>query len=140
MIQSLGVVIAAVTLYYNPTLIIIDPLISIFFSIIAFSFTLPITINILQFLVDMSPKHFDLNNIEKELSKIKYVEKLHKLHLWALNGHDAVLTVHLVLKEEGKEEFVRNKVKDICEEIGVTEFTVQIELEGSELFVKCGAN
>lgn len=137
MVQSLGVVIAAITLYYHPKLIIIDPLISIFFSIIAFSFTLPITYSILRFLVDMTPKYLDIEEIENLLLNVTYVKKLHNLHLWGLNNEESVLSVHLVVDEDGKENYVRSKVMGICKEFGIKEFTVQVESEISELYHNC---
>ena len=136
MLQSLGVVIAALTLYYHPTMIIIDPLISIVFSIIAFSFTVPITLNILRFLVDKTPDHLNIDLIEKNLLKIKNVKEIHFLHVWSVSSHNSYLTCHLIVSEN-KENYVLNKAIAIVSNFGINKYTFQIEIANKELYVKC---
>lgn len=71
-IQSVGVVIAAIIIYYNPNMTIVDPICTLFFSVIVLFTTKRVTLECLQILMEASPDDFSIDDIKKKLkNKVK---------------------------------------------------------------------
>nr|GEV60561.1 metal tolerance protein 1-like [Tanacetum cinerariifolium] len=65
LIQSIGVMTGAVIIWYNPKLTIVDPICKLLFSIIVFYTTINILRDILEVLVESSPRGFDVLSLER---------------------------------------------------------------------------
>ena len=68
-IQSVGVVIAALIIYFYPDMIIVDPICTFFFSIIVFFTTINITKTCLNILMESCPEKYQVEKIELALRK-----------------------------------------------------------------------
>ena len=66
-IQSIGVVIAAIIIYIKPHYKIVDPLCTFLFSVIVLFTTINITKQCLLILMECTPKKFYTEDIENEL-------------------------------------------------------------------------
>ena len=78
------------------------------------------------------PKDVDLIKIEKELTKIKYVQSLHHTHIWSLEGEHHVFTTHLKL--EKITDFsqileVKKAAKNILKRYPFQHYTIEVELD-----------
>jgi solute carrier family 30 (zinc transporter), member 2 len=63
-IQSIGVIIAAIIVYYFPQFQIVDPLMTIIFSIIVMFTTFPIIKQCLLVIMQAAPPEYDINEIK----------------------------------------------------------------------------
>jgi len=92
----IAVLIVAITLMYID-LPILDPLLSIFFTLfILFNVLKNLKLSIRLFL-QASPDEHIQENIHQALTKLEHVKEIHHFHLWSLDGEQHVLTAHLVL-------------------------------------------
>ena len=75
LIQSIGVLIASLIIYFKPSLKIADPICTILFSVIVLSTTLPIMNDILNVLAESFPtKQFNYSNIVKTIAHSKLID------------------------------------------------------------------
>lgn len=68
-IQSVGVVIASLLIYYNPKWIIADPICTFVFSIIVFITTINVTKKCIVILMEATPEKYKIESIENYLLK-----------------------------------------------------------------------
>ena len=76
-VQSVGVVIAAIIIYFYPNFIIADPICTFFFSIIVFFTTIGITKTCINILMESCPEKYVIEKIELVIKK--KVKKIFKL-------------------------------------------------------------
>jgi zinc transporter 2 len=70
MIQSVGVVLAALTIYFNPTWTVVDPICTFLFSILVMFTTVNVTKECLSNLLETNPERFDITDIIKISEKV----------------------------------------------------------------------
>jgi zinc transporter 2 len=138
MIQSLGVIMASTVIYFKNDWVIIDPLISVVFSIIALSFSIPVTIQIIRLLLDTTPKELDMEKFQKDLSNIKYVREIHDLHVWEMTFGKPNLTAHIICTNYP--EYVLKKATIICRKVGIYHSTIQVETSKTFFSINCEHN
>jgi zinc transporter 2 len=68
-IQSIGVVVAAIIIYFRPDLIIFDPICTFIFSIIVLITTYKVTKQCVLILMEAVPHNIKLETIKKEITK-----------------------------------------------------------------------
>lgn len=79
LIQSIGVAIAGLILWYYPGYEIIDPLCTFIFSFIALSSTIPLIKRVSLILFEGAPSHIDWEIVMQRLSNIPGAENVHDL-------------------------------------------------------------
>ncbi|XP_071956269.1 proton-coupled zinc antiporter SLC30A2-like [Antedon mediterranea] len=104
MIQSSVVLVAAIIIYINPDLGILDPICTFLFAILVLITTVGISFDIMKVLMAASPRNLDYTNIRRTLVEIDGVESIHSLHIWSLTIGVNAIAVHLTLANlyEGK--------------------------------------
>jgi zinc transporter 2 len=138
MIQSVGVVIFSIIIYFNHDYKFLDPIISIIFSIIALSLSFPVTKSIIHVLMEKAPENLNISKFKKDLEAIKYVTNIHDLHVWNLTYGKPSMTAHIECS--AKREYVLKKATLVCRKIGIYHSTIQVELESSEYKINCDHN
>ena len=68
-IQSVGVVIASLIIYYYPDMVIVDPICTFMFSIIVFFTTINITKTCISILMESCPDKYQVEKMEITLKK-----------------------------------------------------------------------
>jgi len=71
-IQSVGVVIASLIIYFRPDLTIFDPICTFIFSVIVIITTFNITKQCISILMEAAPENIDIDKIKEEISKKVY--------------------------------------------------------------------
>ena len=117
LIQSIGVVIVSVIIYYKPDWEILDPIISIVFALIAVSFSIPVIKDVVKVLLDSVPDKLNVEKLERDLLEIPNVTELHDLHVWNVTFGKPNLTCHLICTENQQE--VLRKATVLCRKIGI---------------------
>lgn len=139
-IQSLGVILVATLIFFRNDWKILDPILSITFSILAVSFSIPVMRDVLKVMMDTTPQELDYHEFQKDLCMIKHVTDVHDLHIWLLTHGKPSLTAHIKCSEEP--EYVLKKATIICRKMGIYHTTIQVELDKTKTRypINCGHN
>lgn len=139
-LQSLGVILVSVLIFFQPTWKILDPILSIVFCVIAVSLSLPVLRDVLILMMDTTPKELDSEQFRIDLAMIRGVTEVHDMHIWLLSHGKPSLTVHLKCSEEP--EYVLKKATILCRKVGIFHSTVQVEMERNQTKypIDCGHN
>ncbi|XP_076881430.1 metal tolerance protein 1-like [Bidens hawaiensis] len=129
-IQSIGVMIGAAVIWYNPKLKIIDPICTLLFSIIVLYTTINMLRDILEVLMESTPREIDATSLERGLCEIDEVVAIHELHIWAITVGKVLLACHVRIRPEAVADLVLDKVVGyINREYNISHVTIQIERE-----------
>ncbi|KAK1431529.1 hypothetical protein QVD17_07989 [Tagetes erecta] len=129
-VQSIGVMIGAGTIWYNPSLKIIDPICTLLFSVIVLYTTVNMLRDILEVLMESTPREINATSLERGLYEIDEVVAIHELHIWAITLGKVLLACHAKIRPEANADMVLDKVvKYIRREYNISHVTIQIEHE-----------
>ena len=96
MIQSAGVIIAAIIIYIKPEWTIADPICTFLFSILVMFTTVPIFKDCMRILMESAPDDIDTVEVFTALRDLDCVDEVHDFHLWALSDEKPIFTAHVV--------------------------------------------
>lgn len=99
LIQSLGVLLAALIIYYKPEWNIVDPICTFLFSVIVLATTFAIIKDTLRVLMEGSPKGIDFSEVMETFLNIEGVVRVHNLRIWALSLDKTTLSAHLAIRK-----------------------------------------
>ncbi|XP_071825583.1 proton-coupled zinc antiporter SLC30A2-like isoform X2 [Apostichopus japonicus] len=134
LLQSIGVVIAAVIIKVKPEYKLADPICTFLFSVIVMFTTVTILRDAMLVLMEGVPKNVDYTVVRKELETIPGVRMAHSLHVWSLTTTCSAMAVHLAV-EPGTEtqQVLFNASSLVCQKFGFSFTTIQVEyyIEGT---------
>ncbi|KAL2237882.1 metal tolerance protein 1 [Sesamum indicum] len=129
-IQSIGVMIGGAIIWYKPEWKIVDLICTLIFSVIVLGTTIRMLRNILEVLMESTPREIDATMLEKGLCEMEEVVAVHELHIWAITVGKILLACHVTIKPEADADMVLDKVIDyIKREYNISHVTIQIERE-----------
>lgn len=129
-IQSVGVMIGGAIIWYKPEWKIIDLICTLIFSVIVLATTIKMLRNILEVLMESTPREIDATKLEKGLCEMDEVVAIHELHIWAITVGKVLLACHVKIKPEADADMVLDKVVGyIRREFNISHVTIQIERE-----------
>ena len=117
LLQSIGVIIAALVIMFKPNWLIVDPLCTFLFSILVMFTTIPTFMQCFNILMECTPSDVRTDHIRGDILAMPEVDRIDDFHLWGLAGDKFFLTAHIVLnraKLEDKELDIVQKVHDKC--------------------------
>lgn len=127
-IQSVGVMIGGAIIWYKPEWKIIDLICTLVFSAIVLFTTIRMLRNILEVLMESTPREIDATKLEKGLCEMDEVVAIHELHIWAITVGKVLLACHVIIKPDADADMVLDKVIDyIRREYNISHVTIQIE-------------
>lgn len=134
MLMSVGVIIAALVIYFYPSLWVADPLCTYLFSIIVCVTTLPIIKSIIGIMMEGAPKAIDVEQLESDLATLNTddVVDVHDLHVWSLSAGKLSMSVHITSRKPLK---TLSAATDLCRrKYKLFHTTIQVEgVEDTEL-------
>jgi zinc transporter 2 len=108
-IQSIGVVIAALIIYFYPEAHIADPICTLIFAVVCIFTTVPIFRECMSVLMEATPKSIDVLACFEDVLQIEEIEEIHDFHVWSLSagklsmsGHIRASDPHKALKKATK--------------------------------------
>jgi cobalt-zinc-cadmium efflux system protein len=128
---SLGVVVAGLLIHITENYWI-DPVMSFVIILVILWGTWRLFTDSLDLALDAVPKHIKLENVRNYLLSLDGVEDIHDLHVWAMSTTQVALTVHLVMPDGYKNEFISELQEKLNHKFGIGHTTVQIESERIE--------
>ncbi|KAA0039943.1 metal tolerance protein A2 isoform X3 [Cucumis melo var. makuwa] len=127
-IQSIGVMIGGAIIWYRPEYMILDLICTLIFSAIVLCTTIQMLRNILEVLMESTPREVDATKLEKGLCEMEEVVAIHELHIWAITVGKILLACHVIIKPEANADMVLDKVIEyIRREYNISHVTIQIE-------------
>ncbi|CEM07003.1 unnamed protein product [Vitrella brassicaformis CCMP3155] len=142
--QSLGVLIAALCIWYNPEWHLADPICTLIFSAFVMWTTTEIVREAVNILMEGTPEHIDLSQLQLDLSNIKGVVDVHDLHVWSLSVGSPALAVHIVAGEEPMARSILESATAVCQsKYDILHTTIQVDFSmgqeecGTTAHIKC---
>ncbi len=134
----IAILAVAIALLFWQTYIL-DAILSIVITLyILFNVTINLKKTIALFL-QATPDHVQIEMIDEKLKSIDKVISSHHTHVWSLDGANHILTTHLIVdKSTTRDEIIRikSKCKQLFEDLKMTHFTIEIELEDEVCLMK----
>jgi len=107
-VVSLGVVISGIVIYFTHWFWV-DSLVSLIIVVVIVGGTWGLLKESLRLSLDGIPKKLDLEKVKAAMLKIKGVQDVHHIHIWALSTTENALTAHLVIDQSAVTTFTRIK-------------------------------
>ncbi|RXH79243.1 hypothetical protein DVH24_040390 [Malus domestica] len=97
-------------------------------QIMIFSTTIPMLRNILEVLMESTPREIDATKIEKDLCGMDEVVDIQELHIWAITVGKVLMACHIIVKPDANAEMVLKKVIDYVKRgYNISHVTIEIE-------------
>ncbi|KAG8663682.1 metal tolerance protein 1 isoform X1 [Manihot esculenta] len=127
-IQSIGVMIGGAIIWYKPEWKIVDLICTLIFSVVVLGTTIKMLHNILEILMESSPREIDATKLEMGLLEMEEVMAIHELHIWAITVGKVLLSCHVKIRPEANADMVLdNVINYIRREYNISHVTIQIE-------------
>lgn len=125
MVQSIGVISAAIIIKVKPEWQIADPICTFLFSVLVLITTVPIFMECTSIIMEAAPDDVDTVELFNAIQKLKTVEEVHDFHVWCLGGGKNVMTCHV--RSDFGDRCIRD-VNKICRGgFGIYHTTIQVE-------------
>jgi cobalt-zinc-cadmium efflux system protein len=114
---------------------IIDPILSIMIALYIFWNVFKNFKSAIRIFLQGIPKNISLDKLEADLLALSFVEGIHDLHVWSLDGDYHVTTMHITLeKSHSMAELMefRCQVMDLVKNYQIQHATIEFELAGEE--------
>jgi zinc transporter 2 len=124
-VQSIGVLIAAVIIFIEPSWNIADPICTFIFTILCLFTTIPIFKDCMIILMEATPKYFSVVDCFNELVEVETVEEIHDFHVWSLNSGKMAMSAHIRSSDPFYALKKMNRI--LRDNYGIFHTTIQIE-------------
>lgn len=133
LIQSIGVLVASLLVWYRPEWRIADLLCTIVFSVLVLGSTWFLARDVIHILMEGTPRDICPRVLRERLAEVDGVKEVHDLHVWSLAPGKASATVHVVIDWERQrgDQYLYHRVLLKCQRIicgyNVHHVTIQID-------------
>ncbi|KAL0901116.1 hypothetical protein ABMA27_006435 [Loxostege sticticalis] len=139
-LQSFGVLIAAIVIYYKPEWNLVDPICTFLFSVLVLITTFNIIKDTLLVLMEGSPRDVDFQDVANTFLSLPGVVRIHNLRMWALSLDKTALSAHLAIRSGvSPQKVLEQATRLVHEKYNFFEMTLQIEefSDGMEACSQC---
>ncbi|XP_075879517.1 proton-coupled zinc antiporter SLC30A2-like [Nelusetta ayraudi] len=128
LVQSVGVLTAALVIHIWPEYKAADPICTFLFSVLVVGTTLPVTKDVFRILMEGTPQNVDADAVKKLLQSVRGVAGLHNMHMWSLNMNHYLISVHVAAVEEADTQVVLTEATQLLRsQFGFSGVTIQVE-------------
>ena len=127
----LAVLVVSIILLFVD-LFILDPILSVLITLYILYNVLKNLKKTLALFLQAVPDAIDVPQLESELTHIPHVVSTHHTHVWSLDGHDHVLTTHVVVESGLDRKMVcdiKEQIRQIITDKSFEHITIDIEYE-----------
>ena len=129
---SAGVVIAGLAILFTGRHWI-DPIVSLLICAVIVWGTWDLLRESVNLALQGVPKDVDLDAVEKYLSALPGIAKVHDLHIWAMSTTEIALTAHLVKPDSVIDDSFLSRIQtELCDCFGIEHVTIQCECGGAD--------
>jgi cobalt-zinc-cadmium efflux system protein len=127
LLGSVAAIVAGAVIYYT-NWVRIDPLLSIFVSLLILKSTFGILRESYHFLMEGVPHHIDYLQVGADLARVPGVVSVHDLHVWDMSPGEPALIGHLEIRDLNEWPTVLHAVRDmLLDKHGIDHVTLQPE-------------
>lgn len=127
-LQSVGVFVAALLIFFFPSWYLADPICTFLFSIIVLLTTFRILKDTTLVLMEATPNYLDYKEVMNTFLAIEGVVRVHNLRIWALSINKVALGAHLAISPGVvPEAILKVATESVHEKYKFFETTIQIE-------------
>lgn len=131
LIQSVGVMIGGGIIWARPQWKVVDLICTLLFSVIVLGTTIKMLRDIMEILMESTPREIDVKRLENGLCKVPGVIAVHDLHIWAITMGKTLLACHVTIFSDADADVVLEKILSYCEQVfNISHVTVQVERQG----------
>jgi len=130
MLTSFAVLFVGILMFFF-NIYWLDSVVSIGISIFLLVSSVRLLLDTLKVLMQFTPSHIDLNELQQAVKKIDQVNDIHHLHIWQLTDNDIQMSAHidvrdnLLLEDTSKIYEALNRLLE--DEFGINHITLQLE-------------
>ncbi|OWR46682.1 proton-coupled zinc antiporter SLC30A2-like isoform X3 [Danaus plexippus] len=136
-LQSFGVLVAAIVIYFKPEWSLVDPICTFLFSVLVLLTTYNIIKDALLVLMEGSPRGVDFQEVANTFLSLPGVVRVHNLRMWALSLDKTALAAHLAIRSGvSPQKVLEQATRLVHEKYNFFEMTLQIE-EFSDVMEQC---
>ncbi len=127
LLGSIGAIIAAGLIYFYGWLWA-DPVISIIISLLVLYSAFRLLIEATDILLENSPAHIDVNQVQSAILQLEGVQGIHDLHIWTIASRKHALSAHIVVEEAHFTPETLSRLQHCLKEnFGLGHVTIQLE-------------
>lgn len=128
-LQSLGVLIAALVIHFEPEYAIVDPICTFLFSIIVLITTINIIRDATNVLMEGIPNGINFIEVREKLQSLPFVIRVHNLRIWSLSLDKIAISSHLVIDSDkmSPSQALKRAIDTLKGSYNFFEVTIQIE-------------
>jgi len=135
-ISSLGVIVAALVVM-GTGLTIADPIVSALIALFIVPRTWRLLKQAVNVLLEGTPSHLDLREIESAMTQVPGVHRVHDLHVWTLTSGREAMSAHVVVADVRESERLLETLHAVLHaRFGIDHTTIQLDIERSVLQIK----
>ncbi|KAM6912206.1 proton-coupled zinc antiporter SLC30A2-like [Xenentodon cancila] len=128
LLQSVGVLLAAVVIHFWPEYKVADPICTFLFSTVVIGTTLPATKDVFRILMEGCPQDLGVGVVTETLLSVGGVTAVKDLHVWSLNMNYSLLSAHIAIDEGSDPQvFIGTVTRLLRSEFGFSSVTLQVE-------------
>lgn len=130
LLQSVGVMVGGAVIWYQPSWKFIDPICTLVFSVLVLCTTLSMVRNIVEVLMESTPREIDTQALERGLLRLPGVVEVHDLHVWAITVGKTLLACHVRVQPQVNTNEALQAVTNYCERVfKISHVTIQVETD-----------
>uniref|UniRef100_A0AAV2KBH5 Probable proton-coupled zinc antiporter SLC30A3 n=1 Tax=Knipowitschia caucasica TaxID=637954 RepID=A0AAV2KBH5_KNICA len=134
LLQSVGVLVAALIIYLRPEYKVADPICTFLFSAFVLCTTITILRDVIRILMEGCPKEIQFRSVKEVLLSVTAVKSVHSLNLWSLSAGHSLVSVHLAIDPGADSDSVLVEATDLLhDKFGFSSSTVQVEKFTSDM-------
>jgi cobalt-zinc-cadmium efflux system protein len=115
LLGSVAAILAGGVIYFTGWLLI-DPILSIFISLLILVSTIRLLREALHVLMEGVPAHINLQEVTLTLSRLPHVQEIHSIHIWSLSSEVTALSAHVVLEDMHAWHPVLTNIRELLHE------------------------
>jgi cobalt-zinc-cadmium efflux system protein len=124
---SVGVVVAGLLISLTGKMWF-DPVTSLVVAAVIFASTWGLLKDSVNLAIQAVPKGIDLQDVRDYLARLRGVEEVHDLHVWAMSTTEVALTVHLLKPDPaGDDDLLASAEHELHDRFGIEHTTIQFE-------------
>ncbi|CAG5866738.1 unnamed protein product [Menidia menidia] len=154
LLQSVGVLLAAIIIHFWPEFKVADPICTFLFSVLVIGTTVPVTKDVFRILMEGkvtklpppplgapatvstpqpvfgagAPRGVGYGTVRELLLSVGDVAAVDSLHVWSLSMHHSLLSAHISTGEEADPQAIlREATERLRSEFGFSSITIQVE-------------
>jgi cobalt-zinc-cadmium efflux system protein len=128
LLGSVAAIVAGAVIYFTGWMPI-DPILSIFISVLILISTVNLLRQVLSVLMESVPRHIEIAKVSEALASLPQVQAAHSVHIWALSSEVTALSAHVVLHDMADWREVLERLRALLHErFNIDHVTLQPEI------------